>query len=152
MADLKLELKQVFDAPIEKVWDAWTKPENIKQWLSPEGMINPEVAGELKPGGKYRIVMEGENLEVAPHSGTVIVGGKYLEIDKPNKLSFTWLWEGAPEETHTTKVTVLLKRLTKSKTEVTLIHTGFPDEDMRQEHNRGWNSTFRKLNKCLEGR
>lgn len=36
MSDLKLELKQVFDAPIEKVWDAWTNPESLKEWKSPE--------------------------------------------------------------------------------------------------------------------
>lgn len=79
----------------------------------------------------------------------VTVGGEYLEIEKPKKLVYTWLWEGSPPETHTTTVTILLKKVGENKTEVTLIHTGFADENMKKDHNQGWEPTFRRLEKFL---
>lgn len=138
-------------ASIQRVWDAWTHPEEVKQWLSPEGMTNPEVTVDLKVGGAYRIVMEGRNMPNPQHNGKMAVGGTYLEIEVPTKLVFTWLWEKAPPGTHTTTITILLKAVDSNTTELTLIHTGFPDDTMRHEHNMGWNSTFRKLEQYMKG-
>ncbi len=144
-------ITKVISASIEKVWDAWTNPESMKQWLSPEGMTNPEVTNNFETGGKYRIVMEGRNMPNPSHNGLMAVGGKYLEIEKPHRLVFSWLWENAPAETHTTKIMLLFKEISSDKTELTLIHTDFADDNMRYEHNMGWNSTFNKLEQFLKG-
>ncbi len=151
MEDSQVKITKVLEASIEKVWDAWTNPESIKQWLSPEGMTNPEVTNEFEVGGIYRIVMEGHNMPDPAHNGRMAVGGKYLKMNKPNKLVFTWRWEGTPIETHSTEITILLKKLDTAQTEMTLIHSGFADDAMRHEHDMGWNSTFRKLDLFLEG-
>lgn len=151
MNDNQVKIIKVLNAPIERVWEAWTNPESIKQWLSPEGMTNPEVNNDFNIGGAYRIVMEGHNMPNPTHNGLMAVGGKYLEIEKPNKLVFSWLWENAPTETHTTKIMILLKKISEQKTEMTLIHTDFADDNMRHEHDMGWNSTFKKLEQFLKG-
>lgn len=151
MDEAQIKITKVFEAPIEKVWDAWTNPESIKQWLSPEGMTNPEVTNEFKVGGKYRVVMEGHNMPDSNHNGVMAVGGEYVKIEKPNKLILTWLWESAPVETRTTTITILLKELDHRQTEMTLIHSDFADDTMRHEHNMGWNSTFNKLEQFLKG-
>ncbi len=149
--DISLEIKQVFDAPISKVWDAWTNPDSLKQWKSPEGMTTPEVSVDLKVGGKYKVVMVGMDQAnpTAPERATV--GGEYLEIDEPNRLVYTWLWEGAPAATHTTTVTVKLNKINDHQTEVILIQSGFVDQNMKEEHAKGWHSTFNKLNVFLKG-
>ncbi len=149
MDETQVKITKMLEAPIEKVWDAWTNPESIKEWLSPEGMTNPQVSNDFVVGGKYRIVMEGHDMPDAKHNGIMAVGGEYVEIEKPHKLILTWLWEGAPAETHTTKITVLLKSLDERQTEIALIHSGFADDAMRHEHDMGWNSTFRKLDLFL---
>jgi uncharacterized protein YndB with AHSA1/START domain len=149
MTDKEVKLVKTYNAPIERVWDAWTNADNIKQWLSPEGMTNPDVSVDLRVGGSYRNVMQGHNMPDPKHNGKMAVGGTYLEIDKPNKLMFTWLWEGEPAETHTSTVTVYLKKIDDHKTELTLIHNGFADDDMQQQHDMGWTSTFRKLEQFL---
>jgi uncharacterized protein YndB with AHSA1/START domain len=82
-------------------------------------------------------------------SMNVAVGGEYLEIERPNKLVYTWLWEGAPKETHTTTVQVMLKKIGENKTELTLIHSGFPDDNMEMQHNQGWISTLNNLERFL---
>ena len=150
MNENKLELKRVIKSPIEQVWDAWTKPEQMKEWFSPEGMTRPEATADVKVGGAYRIVMEGHNMPDPKHNGKMPVGGTYVEIDKPNKLVFTWLWEGVPADTHTTTVTIMLKQIDETHTELTLIHEGFPDENMQKEHNMGWESTFNNLEQFLK--
>ena len=30
-----------FDAPIERVWDAWTVPEDLREWWGPTGFTCP---------------------------------------------------------------------------------------------------------------
>lgn len=149
MTDRKIKLTKIYNAPIEKVWDAWTNPESMKQWFSPEGMTNPQISSELSVGGSYRNTMEGKNMPDPKHNGQMTVGGTYLELEKPSKLVFTWLWEGAPADTHTTTVTVLFKKLDAAKTELTLIHSGFADDTMQKEHDIGWASTFNKLDRFL---
>lgn len=151
MNDNQVKITKVLESSIENVWDAWTNSESIKQWLSPEGMTNPEVTNEFIVGGKYRIVMEGHNMPNPNHNGVMAVGGEYLEIEKPNKLVFTWLWENSEAKTHTTKISIHLRRLAEKQTEMTLIHSDFADDTMRHEHDMGWNSTFNKLEKFLKG-
>ena len=101
-------IKKILPASIQHVWEAWTNPEHVKRWLSPEGMTNPEVTIDLKVGGIYKIVMEGHNMPNPEHNGKMAVSGAYLEIEKPTKLVYTWLWDKAHPETHTTTITILL--------------------------------------------
>lgn len=149
MSENKIVIKRKLHASIEKVWDALTIPSNLAQWHSPEGMTCPEVTGDLRVGGRYRIVMEGKNMPNPDHNGIMAVGGEYLEIERPTRLVFTWLWEGAPEKTHTTHIEINLKEI-DGTTDLELIQSGFPDDHMKHEHDMGWNSTFNKLDVFLK--
>lgn len=145
MNDSKLEVKRIFNAPIEKVWDAWTNPKSMMQWKSPESMRTTNVQVDLKVGGSYSVTMEGKT----PHDNTDIKGtvsGVYKEIEKPTRLVFTWTWDWQPEAT---TVTVNLKKVDDTKTEVTLIHEGFETAESKAQHNQGWESTFTKLDTFL---
>ena len=144
MEDKKIVIKRLFNAPIESVWDAWTKTENIMQWKAPEGMTTPEAKIDLRVGGSYKIAMAGGH---AGPTGKVTVGGVYKTINKPNKLVFNWKWEGQDEET---QVTVALNALSKKQTELTIIHEGFGSSDSMKRHNQGWVSTFNKLENFLK--
>ncbi len=149
--EMKLELKQVFDASIEKVWDAWTDPQQLVKWQHSPSGDSRTASVDLKEGGEWRIVMvdknHGEGEEGEYHD--IPAGGKYIEIDKPNKLVFSWLWEGQNPETHTTTMTILLKKLEENKTELTLIQTGFPDQNMVNEHTHGWTEILSLLEEYL---
>lgn len=144
MNDKKIEITRIFDAPIEKVWDAWTKAENLMQWKSPEGMTTPEAHVDLRVGGTYRVIMAGGH---AGPNGKVIVGGTYKTIQKPNTLIFSWNWEGQDEET---EITVLLKALSDTQTEMVFTHEGFVNKKSMKNHEHGWLSTFNKLEKFLK--
>ena len=49
----------ILDAPIELVWEVWTKPEHIKHWWGPEGFTNTIEKMQAEPGGEWIFVMHG---------------------------------------------------------------------------------------------
>jgi len=79
----KFEISRVFEASRERVWDAWTKPEQLAQWLAPKGTKSEVKHFELKPGGYLHSRLEGAD-------GSVGWGKNiYREIDAPRRL----VWE-----------------------------------------------------------
>jgi uncharacterized protein YndB with AHSA1/START domain len=75
-----LTLKRTFQAPIELVWEAWTKPEHLVEWWGPRGMKVNIVQHEFKVGGKWKYTM------LMPDGNEFISEGVYSEIVKPNKI------------------------------------------------------------------
>jgi uncharacterized protein YndB with AHSA1/START domain len=57
--DRELLLSRKINAPVELVWEVWTKPEHIANWWGPDGFTNTISVMELKPGGKWNLVMHG---------------------------------------------------------------------------------------------
>ena len=44
---------QIFNAPLNEVWKAWTEPESVKKWWGPNNFTAPVVKIDLKEGGSY---------------------------------------------------------------------------------------------------
>lgn len=131
-----LTIKRTLSAPPETVFAAWTQPEIMSQWFAPGDLLIPVAEADLRIGGAYRIVMRNERGE------TYSPSGEYLEINPPEKLVFTWKW--ADSELVTT-VTLLLRATGDGNTDLTLVHEGFPDAEVAQEHNQGWDGCLSRL-------
>ena len=54
---LDLVLERVVDVPPELVWAAWTRPEHIVKWFTPEPWIIVDCEIDLRPGGIFRTTM-----------------------------------------------------------------------------------------------
>jgi len=79
----KFEIVRVFDASRERVWDAWTKPEQLARWLAPPGTTSEVKHFELKPGGYLHSKLTDAN-------GNISWGKNvYHEIDPRDRL----VWE-----------------------------------------------------------
>lgn len=60
--DTVLTITRTFDAPRERVWRAFTDPDELEQWFVPGGMTADVYALELEPGGEMAIRWtDGEN-------------------------------------------------------------------------------------------
>jgi len=83
--DREIVITRVFDAPRKLVFDAFTKPELVKQWLlGPDGWSMPVCEIDLKVGGKYRYVWRRDK------DGTEMgMGGVYREIVAPERIVAT---------------------------------------------------------------
>jgi uncharacterized protein YndB with AHSA1/START domain len=74
--------KQVFNAPRQLVFDAWTKRDLLEKWWGPKGFTNPVCEIDVRPGGTIRIDIRGPNGIVYPIIGT------FKEITPPDKIVF----------------------------------------------------------------
>jgi len=83
--DREIVMTRVFDAPRNLVFDAFTRPELLKQWLlGPPGWSMPVCEVDLRIGGRYRYVWRRDT------DGTDMgCGGVYREIVPPERLVHT---------------------------------------------------------------
>lgn len=79
-ADLKLYRE--YNAPLEVVWDAWSKPEQIAEWWGPRGFTITTHSRDLKTGGTWKYTMHGPD-KVDYENFT-----KYLEVEPRKKLVY----------------------------------------------------------------
>ena len=78
-----LHIRRVFNAPRERVFQAWTDPEKMTAWFchaKPE-MIGKLVTMDVRPGGRYGFDVSGADGKVFK------VRGEYLEIKAPGETS-----------------------------------------------------------------
>lgn len=148
-------LEKVYSASVEKVWEAWTNAEQLKQWWGPEHVTIPECEVDLRVGGKFYIVMEaGEGM--GPYKGTQWpMQAEFTEITPNSKLTFTaqaWT-EGDKEETTIDQSTEVVFTEEDGKTKVTVkatIYKTGPKAGMAAEGMRaGFTQQLEKLNTFL---
>ena len=63
--DLDLVLEREVDVPPDRVWAAWTQPEQLKRWFAPAPYTTPECEIDLRPGGSFApscVLPEGEEM------------------------------------------------------------------------------------------
>jgi len=141
MADLKVNIDKIINAPIEKVFDAWLNPKTMSKFMmGMPGMPESDVENDPREGGSFTIIMHyrGEKL---PHTG------KYLEITRPGKLVFTWASHYSVVEN--SSVTLNFTKLDENKTNISLTHVKFIDEESRAAHEGGWGCILDKLDEVM---
>jgi uncharacterized protein YndB with AHSA1/START domain len=118
----------------ETVWEFFVDPEKLMRWKG----IRAEL--DAQPGGPYYC-------EVIPgHTAR----GQFVEVDRPNRLVFTWGWdgqEGVPPGSSTIEV-----ELTPDGdgTLVRLRHLDLPEQS-REIHGQGWDLYLGRLAKAAAG-
>ncbi len=133
--DLTLRMERRFPTPVERIFTAWTDPALLCQWFWPE-RINPSYDVDLRVGGRFRI-----------SSDVVTVSGEYLEIDAPNRLVYTWQWQG--EQTQTQVVVEFRTADRAAGTELVLLHEHHDTAEQRDNHRAGWTDCLDRLESRL---
>jgi uncharacterized protein YndB with AHSA1/START domain len=57
--DRELIISRRLKAPVELVWEVWTKPEHIVNWWGPDGFTNTINTMDVIPGGEWELIMQG---------------------------------------------------------------------------------------------
>jgi uncharacterized protein YndB with AHSA1/START domain len=148
---LTLKVKRTFQAPIEKVWEAWAQPKQLEHWMcrdKPEHRTKYREL-EFRKGGRYLI-------ENTTPGGVYLGSGTYEDIKPLEKIVFTWSWEHEEGTKKTkidepTRVTVEFRKRGDA-TEVLLTHELLPNEAQVKAHEEGWTGCFVKLADYLESR
>ena len=84
----EIRISRILNVSREKVWDAWTKPEEVMKWWGPEGFTSPFCEIDLRVGGKYLFCMRG-SIEPEQEVKDYWSGGAYKEIVPFEKLVCT---------------------------------------------------------------
>jgi uncharacterized protein YndB with AHSA1/START domain len=83
VGETDIVMKRSFKAPRHLIFDAFTKPELIQQWLlGPDGWTMPVCEVDLRPGGRYRYVWRKDNTDMG-------LSGTFREIVTHEKLVHT---------------------------------------------------------------
>ena len=151
-----LIIKRTFNAPVKKVWEAWTEPELIKCWWGPENFSAPIIKMDFKVGGKYLFCMR------SPEGVDYWNTGEIREIDPQKRIVYTDSFSDSegniiPALNYGMKgdwldrllVTLYFEEAAPDKTTLTLSTSGMPDED-RASAVQGWNGMLDKLENCLK--
>lgn len=157
--DNTVVIERVFDAPVEKVWAAWSEPEQIKKWWGPTGFRAPTVEVDFREGGKYFFSMQSDEWE---NGREMFSTGTYKEIVPLKKIvctdSFADERGNVVSASHydmpaeiplELTVTVEFEDLGDGRTKMTLTHVGMiPSES--DDMTNGWNQSFDKLEESLK--
>jgi len=136
----ELTISRNFNAPPERVYDAWAQREDWGQWIGPEGVTCRIESMDPVVGGRYFLVME------IPDGSSIRVTGQYLVMDRPKRLVFTW--DGV-DAVGTSTVTLIFEA-DGNGTRMQLHHA-----DIEKDHvapmDHGWQSALNKLERFTEG-
>jgi uncharacterized protein YndB with AHSA1/START domain len=86
--DREIRIERIFDASRDRVWRAFTDPEQLAQWWGRGNKVVVERM-EVKKGGHWRYVEHSDHGE---HG----FEGRYREVTPPERLVQTFEWDGMP--------------------------------------------------------
>ena len=77
-------IDRVFDAPIESMWNAWTKSEQISKWFNSACIDIDVIEFDVRPNGHFRFKIPN------PDSKQILgeYTGTYVTVESPYELSF----------------------------------------------------------------
>ena len=134
-----VQVRRVLTATPRDVFEAWTDPRLLQQWLCPGPGVVGEATCDPVVGGTYRLVMVFDQ-------GAHEVTGEYLEVDPPHRLVFTWLTDRTAGQ-HT-QVTVTI-RPDGDLSELTITHERLPSDRYRDSANQAWADVLDRLDRIL---
>jgi uncharacterized protein YndB with AHSA1/START domain len=119
-----ITVTRTIPAAAEKVFDVWIDPKSPGgPWFGSERIIlNPVVDGLFY----FAVQHEGRTW---PHYG------RFVQIDRPRLVEYTWMSEATKGVESVVAVTFESRG---GETEVTLRHSGVPDDEMGRQHKDGW--------------
>jgi uncharacterized protein YndB with AHSA1/START domain len=115
------------DAPPERVWEFFTRPEAVIAWMGEHAALAP------RPGGEFAVDIKG-----AP------VRGRYLELDPPRRLLLSWGYAGSAELPPGASTVEVRLVPDGAGTRVYLEHRDLPDSEVPR-HGAGWRHYLARL-------
>jgi uncharacterized protein YndB with AHSA1/START domain len=157
---LQFVISRTFNAPLDRVWKAWTEPEQMARWWGPKGFKTDVRTLDLKPGGLFHYRMEspqGEEMwgrmvfrEIVPKERLVFINSF---SDETGALTRHPLHEAWPLQ----MLSTITFTESDGKTTVTVEWTPYEATHLecetfdkgRDSMQAGWTGTFEKLESFL---
>ena len=146
LADRTLTINKVFNAPLELVWEAWSKPEHIVGWWGPKGMKIEVLEHDFRVGGSWKYVM------AMPDGSEFETNGVYSEI-----IEFERIISSANFKPMTEGVEIQAFFKTEGNKTAFTFNCVHPTVEYCQQQEKmgfynGWGSVFNRLAEHLQGK
>lgn len=154
--DMEMTITRVFDAPLKKVWEAWTEEEKIRQWWGPEGFTAPLVELDFEEQAVSLVCMS------SPEYGDMYNTWTYQRIVPFEQIDFVshftdkdrnqldpaeiGMPPGIPKQV---PHVITFKDLGNGKTELTVVEKGYANEQAVEISKAGMNQCLDKMARLL---
>jgi len=115
------------EAPPERVFEYFTRPEALLRWMGEHAVLVPT------PGGEFTVDIRG-----------VPVRGRYLEVEPPWRLLISWGHAGSDRLPPGTSRLEVRLHPAAGGTTVTISHSGLPQPEATG-HRQGWRQFLDQL-------
>jgi uncharacterized protein YndB with AHSA1/START domain len=152
MKTYAMTITQVFDAPVEKVWGAFTNSESIKRWWGPAGFTAPVANINFREGGVSLVCMR------SPDGFEIFNTWTYQKINPLKSIEFIQHFTdksgnklkpsdigmppGIPDEV---PHIVTFRKIDNGKTELTITETGYTNAQIVEISKAGTSSMLEKF-------
>jgi uncharacterized protein YndB with AHSA1/START domain len=124
------------------VFNACIDPEELAKWWGPAGFTSPSIEIDPRVGGSYRIAMQ-------PPDGELFhLRGEFRDVDPPNRLVYTFVWEEPKPDDQETVVTLSFGDRGRD-TALVLDQGPFATKERRALHEAGWTDSLERLEASL---
>jgi activator of HSP90 ATPase len=118
---VKITQKTLIPATPDEVYETYIDAEKQSEFTGSKATSNPKVGGEFTAWDGY-------------------ITGKYVELEPGRRIVQEWTSSDFPEGTPPSRFEIILKE-TKSGTELTMIHSGVPEE-LAEDIGQGWKDYY----------
>jgi uncharacterized protein YndB with AHSA1/START domain len=143
MSETEVVLNRLIDAPVAKVFKAWTDAEQMKKWWGPKGFTNPVCEVDARVGGEMRIVMR------APDGTDYPMRATFREVEQDKRLVFVAVAEDAAGDALLETFNLVLFEARGSKTFLTVEASGVGlapvAAEMLKGMEEGWSGSLDRL-------
>jgi uncharacterized protein YndB with AHSA1/START domain len=141
-------MTRIFDAPRERVFEAWTRAEHLGVWYAPKGFTITDCAADPRPGGVFRMRWR------APWGDTYSVLGEYREVFAPRRVVIACTLEDDQRASRLEEIIEVDFEQSGSRTKLRLNSTargrGAQAPRMLAGLDKGWAQTVDRLGVLLD--
>jgi uncharacterized protein YndB with AHSA1/START domain len=131
-----VEVEARIDASPEVVFDFFVDPDKMIQWMGRSARLDP------RPGGEFHCDI----------NSNAIASGEYVAVEPPDRIVFTWGWNGEDSVTKPGSTTIeVLLAAEADGTHLRLIHRDLPSPESAEKHGHGWRHYLDRLAKSAAG-
>jgi uncharacterized protein YndB with AHSA1/START domain len=142
--DEPLLVEGLFKATPERVFRAWTEPDEVEKWFGhrPNMLLKAEI--DLRVGGEWRFHLPTQDAHAK------FFEGEYLTIDPARMLVFSWRHvviseAGQRDMSPSSRVSVRFEPIGPDTTRLYLRHEAIQAQDARIGVGGGWEASFTHL-------
>jgi uncharacterized protein YndB with AHSA1/START domain len=125
-----VELETRIAASPEVVFDFFTDPDKMIQWMGRSAQLDP------RPGGSLRCDINGRD----------VAAGEFVALEPPRRLVFSWGWDAEDAVTPAGSSTVEVELTPEGDgTRLRLVHRDLPSAETAEKHRHGWQHYTERL-------